>query len=139
MFVISYHKSTKKNYFLYLIILTYFEVYGLIREEAINMQFNADLENKADDNFSRIKSCVKGIYEILKITLNDDDALFKMGLDNVIGIYQNFLELMLNDYGARQFMRKLRTAEIEIDIPLDFLLESDEESDEEESEDSISY
>ena len=104
------------------------------------MQFNADLESKADDNFSRIKKCVKGIYEIFKITLNDDDALFKMGLDNVIGIYQNFLELMLNDYGARQFMRKLRSAEIEIDIPLDFLLESDENSEEdEESEDSISF
>jgi len=103
------------------------------------MQFNVDLENKADDNFSRMKSCIKGIYEILKITMNEDDALFKMGLDNVIGIYQNFLELMLNDYGARQFMKKLRSAEIEIDIPLDFLLEDDENTDDGDSEDTISF
>lgn len=113
----------------------------MIREDAINIQFNADLENKADDNFLRLKSCIKGIYEILKISLNDDDALFKMGLDNVIGIYQNFLELMLNDYGARQFMKKLRSAEVEIDIPLDFLLDSDdnETTDGDEEKDSIDF
>ncbi len=111
----------------------------MIREDIVNMQFSTDLENKADNNFSRMKSCIKGIYEILKISMNDDDALFKMGLDNVIGIYQNFLELMLNDYGARQFMKKLRSAEIEIDIPLDFLLEDDEKSEDDDSDDAISF
>ena len=98
----------------------------MIREDTINMEFTTDLESRADENFDKIKASVKGIYEIFKINFSDDDIYFKAGLDNVIGIYQNFLELMLNDYGARQFMKKLRSSEVEIDIPLDFLLESED-------------
>ena len=117
--------------------------FKLIREETLNMStstgFASDLEKKADENFAKIKESVKGIYEIFKITLNDNDSLFKMGLDNVIGIYQNFLELMLNDYGAKQFMKKLRSSEVEIDIPLDFFLDCEEETEEEETEGPASY
>ncbi|MBN1802025.1 MAG: hypothetical protein JW891_10990 [Candidatus Lokiarchaeota archaeon] len=106
----------------------------MIREDAINTEFTTTLEEKAELNFENIKKSVKGIYEIFKINFEDNDIYFKVGLDNVIGIYQNFLELMLNDYGARQFMKKLRSAEIEIDIPLDFLLESDNDKASEETE-----
>ena len=111
----------------------------MIREDVINVNFASDLEQKADENFEKIKESVKGIYEIFKITLKDDDVFFKMGLDNVISIYQNFLELMLNDWGARQFMKKLRSAEIEIDIPLDFLLECEEDTDESDTEEAQSF
>jgi len=94
----------------------------MIREE-MKVNFTADLSDKADENFENLKKSIQGLYEILKIVLDKEDLYFKMGLDNIIGVYQNFLELMLNDYGARQFMRKLRNSEIDIDIPLDFMLE----------------
>jgi hypothetical protein len=68
-----------------------------------------------------LKKSLQGLHEILRITLDADDIYYKMGLDNIIGVYQNFLEMMLNDYGARQFMRKLRNSEIDIDIPLDII------------------
>ncbi|MFX1237011.1 MAG: hypothetical protein ACFFAS_16795 [Promethearchaeota archaeon] len=106
----------------------------MIREDAINISLPTSLEEKADLNFENIKESVKGIYEIFKINFDDNDIYFKAGLDNIIGIYQNFLELMLNDYGARQFMKKLRSAEIEIDIPLDFLLEADNAEEENEEQ-----
>ncbi len=91
--------------------------YKMIREE-MKINFSAE---KADENFDNLKKSIQGLYEILKITMDKDDLYFKMGLDNIMGIYQNFLELMLNDYGDRQFMRRLRNSEIDIDIPLDFL------------------
>ena len=111
----------------------------MIREKPVNMDFTTDLEEKADINFEKIKASVKGIYEIFKINFSDDNIYFKMGLDNVIGIYQNFLELMLNDYGARQFMKKLRSSEVEIDIPLDFLLDCEDSSEEEGAEGAETY
>ena len=94
----------------------------MIREE-MKVNFTADLSEKADLNFDNLKKSIQGLYEILKITLDADDLYYKMGVDNIIGVYQNFLELMLNDYGARQFMRRLRNSEVDIDIPLDFMLE----------------
>jgi hypothetical protein len=95
----------------------------MIREEMNLKSFTHDLSEKADINFENLKKSIQGLYEILKITLDKDDLYYKLGLDNILGIYQNFLELMLNDYGARQFMRRLRNSEIDIDIPLDFMME----------------
>jgi hypothetical protein len=92
----------------------------MIQKES-NTNFTTDLSNKADLSFENLKKSLQGLHEILRITLDADDIYYKMGLDNIIGVYQNFLEMMLNDYGARQFMRKLRNSEIDIDIPLDFL------------------
>ena len=94
----------------------------MIREE-MKEPFTQNLSSKADQNFDNLKKSIQGLYEILKITLDADDLYYKMGVDNIIGVYQNFLELMLNDYGARQFMRRLRNSEVDIDIPLDFMLE----------------
>ena len=94
----------------------------MIREE-MKTNFTADLKSQADQNFDNLKKSIQGLYEILKITLNADDIYYKMGVDNIIGVYQNFLELMFNDYGARQFMRRLRNSEVDIDIPLDFMME----------------
>ena len=94
----------------------------MIREE-MSSNFTADLAQKADLNFENLKKSIQGLYEILKITLDKNDLYYKLGLDNILGVYQNFLELMLNDYGARQFMRRLRNSEVDIDIPLDIMME----------------
>ena len=94
----------------------------MIRED-VKVNFTADLSEKADTNFENFKKSIQGVYEIFKITMDKDDIYYKMGLDNILGIYQNFLELMLNDYGARQFMRRLRNSEVDIDIPLEFDME----------------
>ena len=95
----------------------------MIREEMNLKSFTHDLSEKADMNFENLKKSIQGLYEILKITLDKEDLYYKLGLDNILGVYQNFLELMLNDYGARQFMRRLRNSEVSIDIPLDFMME----------------
>ncbi|MHA1148907.1 MAG: hypothetical protein ACTSR8_11775 [Promethearchaeota archaeon] len=86
--------------------------------------FTAELEDKAEQNFENIKEAIKGLYNILNITLTekDDEYYYNAGLDNLKGLYQNLLELMLNDFGARRFMKRLRNSEIEIDIPLTKLM-----------------
>jgi len=77
-----------------------------------NMNFVVKLQTKADENFENIKESIKGLYQILKMSC-DDDTFCKMGLDNLEALYRNLLELLLNDYGARQLIKKLKNSDEE--------------------------
>jgi hypothetical protein len=73
---------------------------------------------KAITNFENIKECIQGLYEILKITLPSENMYFNMGQDNIEALYENLLELMVNESGTVEFMKKLKTAEVDLDLPL---------------------
>jgi len=77
---------------------------------------------KALNNFENIKECIQGLYEILKITLPSENMYFNMGQDNIEALYENLLELMVNELGTIEFMKKLKSAEVDLDLPLDNLL-----------------
>ncbi|MGB5910619.1 MAG: hypothetical protein WBH31_05430 [Promethearchaeia archaeon] len=70
-------------------------------------------------NFENIKECIQGLYEILKIALPNNNIYLQMGQDNIEALYQNFIELMVNELGTKEFMKKVKSAEIELDIPLE--------------------
>ena len=76
---------------------------------------------KSINNFENIKECIKGLFEILKINLIHDNIYFQIGQDNIEALYQNLLELMTNDLGTNEFMKKLKKSEIDLDLPLDNL------------------
>ncbi|MFO7795718.1 MAG: hypothetical protein ACQERB_03090 [Promethearchaeati archaeon] len=78
-----------------------------------------DLTEKALKNFDNIKEAIKGIYEILKISIPEKDFYLKVGVDNITALYQNILELASNELGLREIMQRLENSEIELDIPLD--------------------
>jgi len=71
---------------------------------------------RALTNFENIKECIQGLYEILRITLNPENPYFQIGQDNIEALYQNFLELMVNEMGAKQFIQKLKRSEVDLDI-----------------------
>ena len=73
---------------------------------------------KALNNFKNIKECIQGLYEILKITLTSENLYFNIGQDNIEALYENLLELMVNDLGTIEFMKKLKTAEVDLDLDL---------------------
>ena len=72
-------------------------------------------------NFQNIKDCIQGLYEILKISQSDKSLYFKLGIDNIEALYENLLELVVNETGMVEFVRKVKNSEIDLDIPLDFL------------------
>ncbi len=76
---------------------------------------------KALNNFENIKECIQGLYEILRITLPIENTYFNMGQDNIEALYENLLELMVNELGTVEFMKKLKSAEVDLDLPLDNL------------------
>jgi hypothetical protein len=80
-----------------------------------------DSAKRALANFENIKECIQGLYDIMKITLTPDNIYFHIGQDNIEALYQNFIELMINEMGAKQFIQKLKRSEIDLDIPLDSL------------------
>ena len=87
------------------------------------------LTEQAFENFENIKKSLKGLFEIFQLTLDSEDELYyNMGVDNISGLYENLLELMFNDYGARTLMKALRNSEIDLAIPLNEPLDSGSES-----------
>ena len=70
-------------------------------------------------NFLNIKDCIQGLYEILKISHSENNIYFKLGMDNIEALYQNLLELFVNETGAIEFIKKVKQSEIDLDIPLD--------------------
>lgn len=76
---------------------------------------------KALINFENIKDCIRGLYEVLKIILPSEDIYYKIGQDNIEHLYENILELMVNEIGTVEFMKKLKSAEVDLDLPLDNL------------------
>ena len=87
-----------------------------------NMDDVFESTKQAMTNFENIKECIQGLYEILKINLSHENPFFQMGQDNMEALYQNLLELMVNELGTVEFMKKLKNAEIDLDLPLDNLL-----------------
>jgi len=78
-----------------------------------------ELTKKALVNFENIKESIHGLYEILKIVIPNDNIYLQMGQDNIEALYQNFIELMVNELGTKEFMKKIKSAEIDLDMPLE--------------------
>lgn len=81
-----------------------------------------ELTKQAISNFENIKECLKGLHDILQITLPSNNVYLKIGEDNIEALYENFLELITNESGAKEFIAKIKRSEIDLDSPLeDFL------------------
>lgn len=75
-------------------------------------------KEKAEKNFENIKDAIKGLYEILDLTIRDDDFYYEAGKDNITAIYKNLVELLLNDYGLRHLLKKIQNSEVDLNIVL---------------------
>ena len=75
-------------------------------------------KEKAEKSFENIKDAVKGLYEILDLSLSEDDFYYEAGKDNITAIYKNLIELLLNEYGLRQLLKKIQNSEVDLNIVL---------------------
>ena len=73
---------------------------------------------KAVKNFENIKDALKGLYDILDLTLSDDKFYHEAGKDNIKAVYKNLIELLLNEYGLRNLLKKIQNSEVELNIVL---------------------
>ena len=75
-------------------------------------------KEKAEKSFENIKDAVKGLYEILDLSLSEDYFYYEAGKDNITAIYKNLIELFLNEYGLRQLLKKIQNSEVDLNIVL---------------------
>jgi hypothetical protein len=100
----------------------------------IKSEFSNKLTDQAFKNFENIKESLKGLFEILNLAVDseENEIYYNLGVDNISGLYENLLELLFNDYGARQVMKALRNSEIDLAIPLNDPIKRESENEEEE-------
>lgn len=75
-------------------------------------------KEKAIENFENIKEALKGLYDILDLTLSDDKFYYEAGKDNITAVYKNLIELFLNEYGLRNLLKKIQNSELDLNIVL---------------------
>jgi hypothetical protein len=76
------------------------------------------LKEKAEKNFENIKEALKGLYDILDLTISDDKFYYEAGKDNITAVYKNLIELLLNEYGLRNLLKKIQNSEVDLNIML---------------------
>ncbi|NVM35342.1 MAG: hypothetical protein HWN81_07085 [Candidatus Lokiarchaeota archaeon] len=79
---------------------------------------SSKLKENAEKNFENVKDAIKGLYEILDLSLSEDDFYYEAGKDNITAIYKNLIELLLNEYGLRQLLKKIQNSEVDLNIVL---------------------
>jgi len=75
-------------------------------------------KEKAKKNFENIKDAIKGLYEILDLSLSEDEFYYEVGKDNITAIYKNLIELLLNESGLRQLLKNIQNSEVDLNIVL---------------------
>ncbi|MFX0143478.1 MAG: hypothetical protein ACFE9C_05315 [Candidatus Hodarchaeota archaeon] len=75
-------------------------------------------KEKAVKNFENIKDALRGLYDILDLTLSDDKFYYEAGKDNITAVYKNLIELLLNEYGLRNLLKKIQNSEVDLNIVL---------------------
>jgi len=84
-----------------------------------------DSTEKAVESYENIKKALKGLMELARISSpSDDDIYFNLAQDNIIVLYQNVIDLIMNDNGIKQLQKKLRESEISKDTYINKFLQS---------------
>jgi len=79
---------------------------------------SSKLKEKAIENFENIKEALKGLYDILDLTLSEEKFYYEAGKDNITAVYKNLIELFLNEYGLRNLLKKIQNSELDLNIVL---------------------
>jgi len=100
----------------------------------IESNFTRKLKEKAELNFETIKESIKGLYEVLGLAIpqdeEEDSIYYDIGCENLSALYKNLLELLTNDYGARDLVKRLKNQQIDVNIPLVDFFDEEEETEE---------
>ncbi|MEJ2250923.1 MAG: hypothetical protein P8Y70_01725 [Candidatus Lokiarchaeota archaeon] len=70
------------------------------------------------DNYENIRMAISGLREILNINYDKDNLYYQAGLDNLIGIKENLLEILKKSYSPHQIDLKLREIELDADLEM---------------------
>jgi len=61
---------------------------------------------------------LRGLYEIADINLQDNNIYYKLIIDNIVGLYDNLLDLVFNESAVKQLNKKIKSGLVNINIYL---------------------
>ena len=84
----------------------------------VNSSYVKKSNEKAVNNFENIKTALKGLYEIMDLCVSEDELYYEAGKENIEALYKNLIELLLNEYGLRQLVKKINSSDVDLNIVL---------------------
>ena len=63
--------------------------------------------------YKNIRECLIGLYEILNINFNENDIYHQAGMDNLITLHSNILEILNTSFTPRDIRIRLRKLEFD--------------------------
>jgi hypothetical protein len=82
-------------------------------------------EEKAWETYQKIKKALEGLFEILNLSLEEDNVLLQLGVDNLNQLKDTILDVLTHDYDSKEMKYKLR--ELEFDIKKSLFFEKEED------------
>ncbi len=78
----------------------------------VNINDEEKLEN-AMVYYKDIRECLTGLYEIININFNEKDIYHQAGMDNLITLHNNILEILRTSFTPRDIRIRLRKLEFD--------------------------
>ena len=81
-------------------------------------------QNKA---WNVINNTLNGLLEILTMTFDKDDVIFKAGIENLKHLKETIIDVLEHDYEPGEIKKRIRDLEFDIKMKLFFTHEDDED------------
>ena len=72
-----------------------------------------DLE-KAWTYYEKIRDSLTGLYEILSMSMDENNIFYQCAVDNLENLKETILDLLKKDYNPKEIQKKLRDLEFNI-------------------------
>ena len=86
----------------------------------------SDLD-KAWEYYEKIKNALLGLYDILNMSMDENNIFYQCGVDNLENLKESIIDLLKKDYNPAEIKRKLRDLEFGIKKSLFFEKDKDQE------------
>ena len=83
-----------------------------------------DLE-KAWEYYEKIRESLTGLYEILSMSMDENNIFYQCAVDNLENLKDTILDLLKQDYNPKEIQKKLR--DLEFNIKKNLFFEKDKE------------
>ena len=84
-----------------------------------------DLE-KAWTYYEKIRDSLTGLYEILSMSMDENNIFYQCAVDNLENLKETILDLLKKDYNPKEIQKKLRDLEFNIKKNLFFEKEKED-------------
>jgi len=79
----------------------------------------SDLD-KAWEYYEKIRDALTGLYEILSMSMDENNVFYQAGLDNLENLKDTIIDLLKHDYNPVEIKKRLRDIEFDMKKSLFF-------------------